>query len=107
LHSVTQFVVGATYRHAMTQPAYPVPFIVDRSKAPLRYYLFNRSSETLDGVRLSMLGSGLLLPLSKRRLPPGDTLAFSVRGSDLSRSSVVIVRWFRPNEDEYLWRVSF
>lgn len=91
----------------MTQPAYPVPFIVDRSRAPLRYYLLNGSTETLDGVRLALLGSGHLLPLSTRRLLPGGMLAFSVRGEDLSRNSVVIVRWFRPNGDEYLWRVSF
>ena len=73
----------------------------------MRYYLVNRSSEVLDSVRLSMLGSGFLLPISKSRVLPGGVLGFAVRGHDLSRNSVMIVRWFRPNGDEYLWRVSF
>lgn len=87
--------------------AYRVPLVVDRSHAPARYYLINRDSETLDGVRLSLLGSGMMLPLSTRRLRPGGTLSFVVRGRNLARDSVVIVRWFRPNGEEYLWRVSF
>jgi len=87
--------------------AYRVPFVVDRSNAPQRYYLVNRSEETLDAVRLCLLGSGLMLPLSSRRLLPGSTLSFAVRGSDLARNSVVVVRWFRPNGEEYLWRISF
>ena len=87
--------------------AYRVPFVVDRSRAPFRYYLVNRSAETLDSVRLSLLGSGLMLPISTRRVLPGGIVAFSAQGHDQSRNSVVIVRWFRPNGDEYLWRVSF
>jgi len=87
--------------------AYRVPFVVDRSRAPVRYYLVNRSSETLDSVRLSVLGTALLLPISQSRVQPGGLLGFAVRGPNIARDSVVIVRWFRPNGDEYLWRVSF
>ena len=87
--------------------AYRVPFAVDRSRAPVRYYLVNRSAEVLDSVRLSMLGSGFLVPISSSRVLPGGVLGFTVRGRELARNSVVIVRWFRPNGDEYLWRVSF
>jgi hypothetical protein len=87
--------------------AYRVPFVVDRSRAPVRYYLVNRSAETLHGLRLAVLGSGLLLPVSQTRLLPGGVLGFAVRGHELARNSVVVVRWFRPNDDEYLWRVSF
>jgi len=87
--------------------AYRVPFAVDRSNAPQRYYLVNRSTETLDAVRLCLLGSGALLPLSTRRLLPGAALAFVVRGPALARDAVVVVRWFRPDGDEYLWRISF
>jgi hypothetical protein len=87
--------------------AYRVPFVVDRSRAPVRYYLVNRSGETLHGLRLAVLGSGLLLPVSQTRLLPGGVLGFAVRGHELARNSVVVVRWFRPNDDEYLWRVSF
>jgi hypothetical protein len=87
--------------------AYRVPFVVDRSRAPVRYYLVNRSGEPLHGLRLAVLGSGLLLPVSQTRLLPGGVLGFAVRGHELARNSVVVVRWFRPNDDEYLWRVSF
>jgi hypothetical protein len=87
--------------------AYRVPFAVDRSRAPVRYYLVNRSAEPLDGVRLTLLGSGVMLPLSSRRVQPGGIVAFAASGRHLSRTSVVIVRWFRPNGEEYLWRVSF
>jgi len=58
-------------------------------------------------VRLAVLGSGLLLPTTQSRVLPGGLLGFAVRGSNLARTTVVIVRWFRPNGDEYLWRVSF
>lgn len=87
--------------------AYRVPFAVDRSRAPVRYYLVNRSAEVLESVRLSMLGSGFLVPISSSRMLPGGVLGFTVRGRELARNSVVIVRWFRPNGDEYLWRISF
>ena len=99
--------MGRTYLLGMQPLAYRVPFVVDRSRAPVRYYLVNRSSETLDSVRLALLGSGLLLPVSQSRVRPGGVLGFAVRGPDLARGSVVVVRWFRPNGDEYLWRVSF
>ncbi|MCU1543568.1 MAG: hypothetical protein JWM50_1433 [Microbacteriaceae bacterium] len=91
----------------MQPPAYRVPFVVDRSRAPQRYYLVNRSPEPLEGVRLSLLGSGQMLPVSTRRMQPGGVVAFAAHGADLSRTSVVIVRWFRSNGEEYLWRVSF
>jgi hypothetical protein len=87
--------------------AYRVPFAVDRSNAPSRYYLVNRSAETLESVRLCLLGSGIMLPLSSRRVLPGAAIAFAARGAHLARDSVVIVRWFRPNGEEYLWRISF
>jgi hypothetical protein len=91
----------------MQPPAYRVPFVVDRSRAPSRYYLVNRSPEPLDGVRLSLLGSGQTLPASSRRMQPGGIVAFAPDGANLSRASVVIVRWFRPDGDEYLWRITF
>jgi len=87
--------------------AYRVPFVVDRSRAPFRYYLHNRSPETLEGVRLILLGSGRMLPVNAGRVLPGGITVFSPEGHDLSRTSVVIVRWFRETGEEYLWRVSF
>lgn len=99
--------MGSSYRAAMQPLAYRVPFAVDRSRAPFRYYLVNVGPETLASVRLSLLGSGLMIPISASRVLPGGILAFSARGHELSRNSVVIVRWFRPSGEEYLWRVSF
>ena len=90
----------------MTAP-YRVPFRVDRTDAPPVYRLVNTSTEVLTGVRVLLLGTGLMLPVSRWRLKPGASLTVIVRGSDLARSSVLVVRWFRPNGEEYLWRVSF
>lgn len=86
--------------------AYPVPFRFDRSRAP-RYGLTNASLERLTGVTFALLGAGtmpLQIPLT---MPPGATAWIPIRGDDLARSTLLIVRWFRANGDEYLWRTSF
>jgi len=87
--------------------AYRVPLRVDRSDAPRIYRLMNIGTETLTGLRVTLLGSGVMAPLSRLRVPPGASVSLVVRGDNLARSSVLIVRWFRPGGDEYLWRVSF
>jgi len=87
--------------------AYRVPLRVDRSDAPRVYRLINTSNETITGLRVTLLGSGAMAPLSRLRVQPGGFVSLVVRGANLSRSSVLIVRWFRPGGDEYLWRVSF
>jgi hypothetical protein len=86
--------------------AYRVPFRVDRTDVP-HYRLINTSHEQLTGLRIMLLGPGTMLRLSTLRVSPGASVIVTVRGRDLARSSVLIVRWFRPNGDEYLWRVSF
>lgn len=86
--------------------AYPVPFIVDRVEAP-RFRLTNVSGETVRAITLTLLGAGLMLSNTPNQLAPGQTLEFTVRGEDLARSTVVVVRWFRPSGEQYLWRVSF
>lgn len=86
--------------------AYRVPFTVDRSRAPW-YELHNRSAERVRGVSLSMLGSGRLLWGLPTALEANDYLRFAVHGDDIARDSVLLVRWFRPTDEEYLWRVSF
>jgi hypothetical protein len=40
-------------------------------------------------------------------LEPGDALEIVISGADLARDTIALVRWFRPNGQEYLWRVSF
>lgn len=101
------------YRAAMLRPidsapelAYAVPFLLDRSEAP-RFRLTNIGAETVRAVSLTVLGSGLLLSNVPHRLASGQTLEFTVQGEHLARSTVVIVRWFRPSGEQYLWRVSF
>jgi hypothetical protein len=89
----------------MSQIAYRVPFVVDRSRAPYRYRILNRSTEMLDAMHIMVLRSGATLPMSTRRLPPGTALTFAPAADRVGRSDVVVVRWFRPNGDEYLWRV--
>jgi hypothetical protein len=86
--------------------AYLVPFHLDRDCAPV-YRLSNDGTEELRGISLTLLGSGVLLAGIPSRLQPGDFIEFTLRGDDLARSSVVIVRWFRRCGGEYLWRVSF
>ncbi|ARC56343.1 hypothetical protein AS850_04540 [Frondihabitans sp. 762G35] len=88
-------------------PAYAVPFVIDRSLAPRLYRLVNMGDEVVRGLRVTLLGSGLLVPVSATCLAPGSRLTLTIVGSDLSRDSIVVVRWFRPDGDEYLWRFSF
>ena len=86
--------------------AYPVPFRVDRSRAPaLR--LVNVSREILCWVRVEMDGPGVASARLTPRLDPGAALVVDVRGRDLERDSRLIVRWRRPNGEEYLWGVAF
>jgi hypothetical protein len=84
-----------------------VPFHLERDAGPRRYRLTNTGDEALDGVSLSLLGAGLMPASAPSTLQPGDGLEVSISARDLARSTVLIVRWFRPGGDEYLWRVSF
>lgn len=86
--------------------AYPVPFTIDRSAAPRRYELVNTSTETLDGISLTHLGTGYSPPLVVRRLEPGRGLSLAMFGAGADETGVVIVRWRRPDRGEFLWRMS-
>lgn len=86
-------------------PAYLVPFALDRGRAP-RFGLHNRGEERLRGIALSLLGSGRLLWGLPTVLLSGESMIFAVHGDELARDSILLVRWFRPSGDEYLWRVS-
>ena len=87
--------------------AYAVPFRVDRSRAPHHYRLINVGHEPIHALRVSLLGSGVMLPVSALRVAPGGDVTITVRGRDLPRTAVLVVRWFRPDGEEFLWRVSF
>ncbi len=86
--------------------AYPVPFRVDRTRAP-NLRLVNASTERLRWVRVEMDGPGVATARLTPRLEPGDSLQVLVRGRDLSRESRLCIRWLRPNGEEYLWAVVF
>jgi len=86
--------------------AYPVPFRIDRSRAP-RYRLVNASAEPLRWVRVEMDGPGVATAGLTPRLEPGGALDVLVRGRDLAQASRLCIRWLRPNGEEYLWGVAF
>ncbi|MBD8703101.1 hypothetical protein SOM11_01435 [Frigoribacterium sp. CFBP9039] len=90
-----------------TATAYAVPFHVDRSKAPRVHRLVNVADEPVLGIRVTLLGCGLLVPVATNRLDPGDALSVSVIASELTQNSIAVVRWFRPTREEFLWRFSF
>ena len=98
-------------RHLSTVPvesdAYRVPLRLDRRDAPRHYRLRNVGDEPLRGLSFSLLGSGVMRASPPLLLAPGAEVTLRIRGSTLPVSAILIIRWFRPNGDEYLWRVSF
>ena len=86
---------------------YRVPLRFDRTLAPFAYRLVNDSGEALRGVTALLDGPGVMHALSPVALAPGAFIDLRIRGADLARSTVLVIRWLRPNNDEYLWRVSF
>jgi hypothetical protein len=86
--------------------SYRVPWSVDRSTSP-RFRITNTSDESLRGVTLSLLGSAVMASDTPRVVPPGESFTVLIRGRDIARDTILIVRWFRDGDGEYLWRVSF
>jgi len=85
---------------------YRIPFTFDRASAPL-YRLRNTGHEPLRGVTATLLGSGVMPAGLPRALQPGEHLELMIRGEDLARDAVLVIRWLRPGGEEYLWRVAF
>lgn len=86
--------------------AYPVPFRVHRDGAPT-YRIVNVSAETVHGVAVTLHGAGVMGASSPCTLGPLETLEVIVAGRDLARRAIMVVRWFRADGEEYLWRISF
>lgn len=86
--------------------AYRVPFALERGPATL-YRLTNTSRETVSGVCLTLHGSGVMSANAPVSLSPGDALEVDIAGRNLSRDAILVVRWFRPDGVEYLWRIAF
>jgi hypothetical protein len=84
---------------------YPVPFRLERDAGPRRYRLINGGGETLDGVTLSIEGSGLMPASDPSTLRPSDTLEVIISSRHLGAETVLLVGWRRPSGTEYQWRV--
>ena len=89
-----------------SDPAYRVPWRLDRRRAP-RFELRNVSGERLIAFTLATLGPGTLIWGLPTAVEAGAAVRFTLHAEDPARDTVVVVRWSRPNGDEYLWRVSF
>jgi len=90
----------------MTRPlAYRVPFLLEREPARHAYLLTNTSLETVHGVTFTLHGAGVMAISPARVIRPehGIEVTIAARSSD----AILVIRWFRPNGTEYLWRVVF
>ncbi len=94
-----------------TDSAYRVPWLFERgdgvTQPQNRFTLRNLGLERLSGVTLNLYGSGVMPATAPATIGAGDALQIVVAGHDLARDTIGLVRWFRPNGQEYLWRVSF
>ena len=86
----------------MYEDAYPVPFTLKRR--PPVYSLLNTSSEAVHGVAVIVHGAGALAANSPAKLQPGEELEVTIEERHLESGSLLVVRWFRPDGVEYLWR---
>lgn len=98
--------VTSLRRPAQRALAYRVPWRIEREHAPT-FRIVNESHDTLRGVSLSLTGSAMMLVSPPRLVAPGDDVVVTIKGHDLARDTVLIVRWFRSDGGEYLWSVSF
>jgi hypothetical protein len=89
----------------MYEDAYPVPFRLERR--PPAYIFVNESDEPVHGVAVILHGPGRIAANAPAKLQPGEGLEVTVDGSRLEGGTILVVRWFRPDRTEYLWRVSF
>jgi hypothetical protein len=89
----------------MYEDAYRVPFTLERT--PPAYRFVNSSEEAVHGVAVTIHGPGRLASNAPAKLQPGEALEVTIEGDKLERGTIAVVRWFRPNQIEYLWRVSF
>lgn len=86
------------------QPAYRVPFRFERGRT---HVLRNVSDEEVYGVTFYLHGGGVMAATAPARLAPGHGVEIVIAARDLARSTILVVRWFRFDGLEYLWRVSF
>lgn len=86
-----------------TRPlAYRVPFALESDGEV--YRLVNISAEVVHGVSFTLHGAGVMAISPARVLVPGHGLEVTIAAR--SSAVILVVRWFRPNGIEYLWRVA-
>ena len=61
----------------------------------------------MHGVTLVVHGPGLLRVSAPATLVPGQGIEVRIAARDLARATILVVRWFRHDGLEYVWRVSF
>jgi len=89
--------------HRPAEPAYPVPWMVDRTDLPW-CTLRNTSCERLTDVSTQFFGDGWAEPAVPRsRVGPGEELRFVFFGERAMDSGQVTVHWRRPDGREYAW----
>ncbi len=84
-----------------------MPWHFDRTLERPRFALVNVGDEVLHAISLHLLGSGTMLSRAPVTVRPAERLSTTIRGDDLALDTILVVRWFRPDGGEYLWRVSF
>src|SRR5580704_6609696 len=93
------------------ETAYRVPWLFERGDGlampPNCFSLRNLGAERLTAVTFNLYGSGVMPASAPATLEAGDALEIVISGRDLAKDTIGLVRWFRPNGQEYLWRVSF
>jgi len=67
----------------------------------------NAGTETVHGVSLVLHGPGLLRVSTPATLRPAEGIEVTIAARDLERSTILVVRWFRHDGLEYVWRVTF
>ncbi len=91
--------------------AYRVPWHFERGdgiRMPAnRFSLRNLGTERLTAVTFNLYGRGAMPASAPSTLEPGDSLEIVISGHDLAIDTIGVIRWFRPDGQEYLWRVSF
>ena len=86
----------------MYEDAYRVPFLLERQ--PPTYRFLNDSPEPVHGVAVIVHGVSALAANSPAKLQPGEQLEVTIDERHLATGSLLVVRWFRPDGVEYLWR---
>lgn len=88
----------------MYEDAYRVPFRLVRT--PPQYRFENTSGEVVHGVAVTLHGPGRLATNAPAKLQPGEILEVTIEGDGLEKGTIGVVRWYRSDRTEYVWRFS-